>query len=185
MENRLEIRRPDFVSALQRLRRGTRNEQALLAFEGGYLSIEIDDKACAMHAKGEWHGRARFSANIIRAFAASPPAEDPVVISLRDGVLRISTMAIECRWEMVSAAFIRNAAAPDYLDLIAMDRSLSRAEINGTGLKRKISTARSVLAGRVAKAAKLLEIADVTEGDLWNLVEQNIRLRAEKGEQIA
>lgn len=184
VRNFLEVRRPDFVSALKKLRSASRKDHALLAFEGGYLSIEVEDRACAMHATGEWHGRARFSANVVRALAESPPAEDPIMISFRDGSLRISTMMIACRWETVSKAFIRDVTAPDYLDLVAMDRSLSRAEIRGTGLNRKIATAKSVLAGRVAKAAKLLEIADITEGDLWNLVEQNVRLREAKGEEL-
>lgn len=65
------------------------------------------------------------------------------------------------------------------LDLLAMDCTLSRAEIHGSGLARKIGTAKSTIAGRVAKAAKLLEVADITEGDIWAMVEQNVRVRME------
>jgi hypothetical protein len=92
-------------------------------------------------------------------------------------------MLVGCHWETVSASFIQGLKNPDYLDLIALDRTLPRSEIRGKRLDRQIRAAQSVLAGRVAKAAKLLEVADIEEADLWHLVEQNIRARmVPKGE---
>lgn len=179
MKNRLEVTRQDFATAFRPLRRVDSRGDALLAFEGGFLSVEAGDRAAVVHAEGEWQGRARFSANILRALAEVPPSEDPVVFEFLDDRLRIGTMVIGCKWETVSARFIRDVTKPDYLDLIAMDRTLPRSEIRGTTLARQIRTAQATLAARIAKAAKLLEVADIEEGDLWNLVEQNIRLRME------
>lgn len=179
MKNRLEVARLDFVSAFKTFSKVDLRSDALLSFEGGFLSVEAGDRAAVVHADGEWQGRARFSTNVLRALAKVPPAEDPVVIELVEGRVRIGTMLIGCRWETVSARFIQELKNPDYLDLIAMDRTLSRAEIRSKRLDRQIRTAQATLAGRVAKAAKLLEVADIEEGDLWRLVEQNIKLRME------
>jgi hypothetical protein len=179
MNNRLEVDRGDLVAGLAHFRRANPRAKALLSFEGGFLSIEADDKTAVVRASGTWSGRARFGANILRALAGEPPSEDPVVFSLSDERLRISTMAIGCSWESTSAKFVQAATAPGYLDLLAMDRTLPRAEIHGTGLARKISTARSTLAGRVTKAAKLLEVAGINESELWALVEQKIQRRTE------
>lgn len=183
MKNRLEVRRQDFLSAFRPFSKVDSGADALLAFENGYLSVEADDRAAVVDAKGEWQGRARFSANVLRALAKVPPSEDPVVFEIVDGHLRIGTMLIGCRWETVSARFIQELKNPDYLDLIAMDRTLPRSEIRGKRLTRQIRSAQSTLAGRVAKAAKLLQVADIEEKDLWDLVEKNILLRMEPKEE--
>lgn len=179
MKNRLEVGRADFISAFRTFSKVDLRPDALLAFEGGFLSVEAGDRAAVVHAEGEWHGRARFSPIVLRALAKVPPAGDPVAIELVEGRVQIGTMMIGCRWESVSARFIQELKNPDYLDLLAMDRTLPRSEIRSKRLDRQIRTAQATLAGRVAKAAKLLEVADIEERDLWQLVEQNIKLRME------
>jgi hypothetical protein len=183
MKNRLEVRRQDFNSAFRPFGKADATSEALLSFEGGFLSVEVDELAAVVHASGEWQGRVRFSANVLRALAKVPPTEDPIIFEFAEGHLRIGTMLVGCHWETVSASFIQGLKNPDYLDLIALDRTLPRSEIRGKRLDRQIRAAQSVLAGRVAKAAKLLEVADIEEADLWHLVEQNIRARmVPKGE---
>jgi hypothetical protein len=177
MKNRLEVRRSDFVSACKPFSKVDLRADAMLAFEGGFLSIEANEQAVVVRADGQWQGRARFSANILRAIAKVPPAGDPVVIEFADNRLRVGTLVIGCRWETVSARFIQELKNPDYLDLMAMDRTLPRSEIRSKRLDRQIRNAKATLAGRIAKAAKLLVMADVKEDDLWQLVERNIQVR--------
>ena len=55
-----EFRSATKVFARKRIKLGP----ALLAFEGGFLSIESGEATAVMHAEGEWHGRAIFSAEI-------------------------------------------------------------------------------------------------------------------------
>ena len=65
----------------------------------------------------------------------------------------------------------------DYIELIAMDRTFTATQIQALGLARRIGAAKSALAGRVAKAAALLDVAQISEADLWVLIEHNVRRR--------
>ena len=177
MKNRLEVARQDFVQAFKPLRKTSRDSGALLAFEGGFLSIESDDRAAVMRASGEWQGRAYFNGSILRALAEIPPTDDPIVFERVDRGLRIANILIGCEWENVSAQFIRDVTKPDYLDLLALNHTLPRAEILGTSLARRVRTAESTLARRIAKAAKILDVAEISEGDLWALVERTVNAR--------
>lgn len=52
-ENRLTIDLAEFKGALKPFaRKGIKLGPVLLAFEGGFLSIESDDAACVMRASG-------------------------------------------------------------------------------------------------------------------------------------
>ena len=101
---------------------------ALLAFEGGFLSIESGEATAVMHAKGEWHGRAKFSPQSLRAIATVPPNQDPLTISYADGHLLIGNMTIACEWQTVGEALIHNLKNPSLFDLLIMERTLPRSE---------------------------------------------------------
>jgi hypothetical protein len=92
MKNRLEVTKGEFGTAIEIFRVRRVADSAMLAFENGFLSIEAGDRHVTMRALGEWHGRAWFSSNLLKALAAVPPNEDPVVVTY-DGVnLRIGPM---------------------------------------------------------------------------------------------
>jgi hypothetical protein len=152
----------------------------MLAFEGGFLSIECGDRLVTMRALGEWHGRAWFSSNLLKALATVPPSEDPIEVTYDGAKLRIGPTTVSCDWQLVSEAFIKDATKPSLLDLLAMDRSLPRSEIHGTGLARRIGEARAKLARNIFKAARLLDDAEISEDDLWRLAEKRIQNRFEK-----
>ena len=48
MKNRLEVRRQDFIAAFKTLGKVDSGANALLAFEGGYLSVEAVDRAAVV-----------------------------------------------------------------------------------------------------------------------------------------
>jgi hypothetical protein len=109
----------------------------LLAYEGGFLSIESGEATAVMNAVGEWHGRAVFSPEILRALALVPPLQDPVQISYDGAYLFIGSMKIICQWNMVSQAFIEDLENPSLIDLLALKVTVPRSEIGGTGLGNK------------------------------------------------
>lgn len=79
----VEFKRAMKVFTPKRLKLGP----ALLAFDGTFLSIESAHVTAVMRASGEWHGQATFSAEILRAVATVPPAQNPVPIAYADGHL--------------------------------------------------------------------------------------------------
>jgi hypothetical protein len=177
MKNTLEVRREDFVAAVRTFHVRKLPSSAMLAFEDGFLSIEAGDRLSTMHAQGEWHGRAWFSTNLLKALAVAPPTQNPIAVVYADGKLRIGTIVVDCEWQVVSEAFIKDVMKPSPLDLLAMDRTLPRAEIHGTGLAKRVEAARSRLAAHIRDAAKLLKDAEISEDDLWNLAESHIQHR--------
>lgn len=181
LTNRLEIDRHEFAHAMKTFNVRSLPRSAMLAFEGGFLSIEAGNALVTMRADGQWQGRARFSANLLKALALVPPKENPVVILYEGERLHIGTLAVPCKWQVVSKAFIKDVTRPSPLDLVAMDQTLPRSEIHGTGLAKRIAQARLSLAANVQQAAKLLKDAEITEQDLFDLLEQRIRQRFGRG----
>ncbi|MBV6475205.1 MAG: hypothetical protein MOGDAGHF_00722 [Rhodocyclaceae bacterium] len=162
-------------------RRGTHLSQALLAFEDGFLSIESGEATAVMRAEGEWHGRATFSPEILRALAKVPPAQDPIPVSYADGHLLIGGMTIPCYWQRTSRDFLFNLENPGLLDLLALGRTLPRVDIRGSELGRQIRNAQASAARRIRRAATQLAPFDIPESAVRDLVEARIASRLEQG----
>lgn len=149
----------------------------LLAFEGGFLSIESGDVTAVMKASGEWHGQATFSPDVLRAIATVPPANDPLTIAYADGHLLIGNMTIVCQWRAISQALIHELENPSLMDLLALERTVSRSEIKGSALGRRIVGAVQRTEQRIQKAAAQLADLEVTEREIRALVEAKIAAR--------
>ena len=179
MKNVLEMDRSEFARAMRSFHVRELAQTALLAFEGSILSIESGAQVVTMHADGEWHGRAWFSSNLVKALIKVPPTDDPIVIAYDGAKLRVGSITVGCDWELVSKAFVKDVTRPSLLDLLAMNHSLPRSEIHGTGLSKRIEHARFRLDESIKKAAKLLKEAEISEADLWDLAEKRIQGRFE------
>lgn len=150
---------------------------ALLSFEGGFLSIESGEVTAVMRATGEWHGRATFSPNILRAVATVPPIQNPLTIAYADGHLLIGSITVPCKWRLLSQALIHNLEHPSLMDLLILERTLSRVEFKGSNLGRRVRAAVPRADLRIEKAAAQLAELDVTEDELRALVEAKIAAR--------
>jgi hypothetical protein len=178
MKNYIEVDAIEFklatkVFSRKRLKLG----RALLAYENGLLTIESGEVTAVMRAKGEWHGRATFSPQIMRALAVVPPTQSPVVITYVKDHLLLAGMKIICKWHSVSRAFINKLENPGILDLLAMERSLPRIEILRAPIGKKIKKALQLSEQRIMRAAVQLEELEVTEAELRDLVEIRIKRR--------
>lgn len=154
----------------------------LLAFESNYLSIESGEITAVMHASGSWHGRAIFSPDILRALVMVPPHHDPITISYIDGRLLIGGMSIICQWSTVSQAFIHDLSNLGFIDLLAMEKSMPRAELKGTDLGKQIRLAHEKSERRIMSAAAQLAELEITETEIRRLVEARIATRLTKTE---
>ena len=130
-----------------------------------------------MRASGVWHGRATFSPAMLRALATIPPAQDPLPISYADGHLLIGNITIPCQWRLVSEALIHDLENPSLLDLLALERTIPRAEVKGAKLGRRIVGALQRAEQRIQKAAAQLADLEVTEAEIRGLVEAKIASR--------
>lgn len=178
MNNFLQVSRAEFVSATKPFsKKRAKLDRALLAYDGTFLSIESGEITAVMRSSGEWHGQATFSPTILRALATVPPAQDPITISYADGHLLIGSMTIACDWRRESQSMIDDIENPSLLDLIAMERTMSRGELAGTELGKLIRSAQQKMERRLKSAAVQLEEMEITENDLRALVERRLSTR--------
>lgn len=178
MNNLLQVSRAEFVSATKPFAaKRAKLDRALLAYDGTFLSIESGEIAAVMRSSGEWHGQATFSPTILRALATVPPAQDPITISYADGHLLIGSMAIACDWRRESQSMIEDIENPTLLDLIAMGRTMSRGELAGTELGKRIRSAQQKMERRLKNAAAQLDEMEINENDLRALVERRLSTR--------
>lgn len=154
---------------------------ALIAFSGGFLSFEAEDLVAAVRAEGEWHGRATISVRMLGILALTPPLEDPVPLVYDGGRLRISTVTMRCDWDQDGARLVQRAENPGPLDLLAMDRTVSRAEVHGSDLGKRITAAKRKVGNAVTRAANLLADLEITEEDLREMLEARVRARLKDG----
>lgn len=174
-ENRLAIDLPEFKGALKPFaRKGIKLGPVLLAFEGGFLSVESGDVVCVMRASGTWQGRATFKPTVLQALAKVPPAVNPVPLAYADGRLLLAGMTIPCEWKSTSKALVSELLNPSMPELLALARTMPRAEIRGTELGKQIAGAVSATERRIKSAAKQLHELGVVEADIRELVERQV-----------
>jgi len=176
-----EFKRGTKVFQRKRLKLGP----VLLAYEGGFLSIESGAVTAVMNAIGEWHGRAVFSPNILQALAMVPPLQDPVQISYDGEHLFVGSMKIICQWNTVSQAFIADLEKPSLIDLLALKETVPRSEIGGSSLGRQIRSAHEKAERRITNAAKQLQDLEITEAEIRSLVDARIATRLQAGKSPA
>jgi len=183
IKNMLKIARADFkratnVYSKKELKLGP----VLLSFENGFLFIESGEITKVTRAEGEWHGRATFSAEILRALAMVPPSQDPIPISYADGHLLIGSMTVICDWTIVRTAVVKDLVNPSLVDMLALARTMPRHEIIGTALGRRTRGAVEKAERRIKNATRQLADLEVTEAEIRNLVEARIATRLVAGD---
>lgn len=177
-QNSLHVALTDFkhatkVFARKRLTLGP----VLMAFENGLLSFESGEVAVMMHAEGVWEGRAVFSPGILRALATVPPNIDPIPIAYADGHLLLGGMTIPCQWSLPRQELAHEIANPGLIDLLALGRTLTRSEIRGTDLGKRIRSAAEKTERRIRSASAQLIELEVLESEIRALVEARIASR--------
>ena len=182
LRNMLQVARGDFKRATKvfcgkRLKLGP----VLLSFENGFLFIESGEITKVTRAEGEWHGRATFSPEILRALATVPPSQDPILISYAAGHLLIGSMTVICDWTSVSKALVQDLVNPGLVDMLALARTMPRDEILGTALGRRIRGAVEKAERRIKNAVRQLAQLEITESEIRTLVEARVASRLSGG----
>ena len=180
MDNRLQISLSEFKLALKPFAAKRRAlTKVLVAYEGGYLSFESGDVTAVLRATGTWSGRAYFSPEILRAIATVPPSENPVVLSYAQNHLLLGGLTIKCDWhEGVDDddwVDIRAVIEPSIIDVLAMERSASRATV--VGIAQKVRSANEKLKRRIKAASSQLIDLGISESEIHEMVERKIVAR--------
>jgi len=168
-----EFKQATKVFARKRLALGP----VLMAFENGFLSFESGAVMAVMRATGDWEGRAVFSPEIPRALATGPPEVDPIPMAYADGHILIGGMTIRCQWSLPRQELAHEIENPGLVDLLALGRTLTRAEIRGSELGKRIRSASEKTERRIRNAAAQLIELEISEQQIRALVEARISFR--------
>ena len=155
--------------------------RAVLAFDSGFLSIELDDKISVMNAVGTWNGKATFSSNFIYALNLVPLTLNPVIIKYTDGKLNIGGIKSDAHWELSSNEMFDKLSNPSLIDIIAMARTQPVLKLRRNEIDKKHKLAETKLFKSTQSAAKKLSEFEVTQEDLIALVENKVRNRINQG----
>lgn len=172
---RLAVTLPDFIAATKVFKkRKWKLDEACLAFENGYLSIEAGEVGIVMHADGEWTGRCYFEPAVLVALAQMPPSTGPVHFAFADGRLLIGSIMIHARWVASRTSTSGQVESPTLLDLLAISEVAPRSQAMHPLLRQQIRTAKAQAKRRIAGAVKKLEGLGITEHDLEVLLKTKI-----------
>lgn len=185
--NLLHVTRYDFKNATKVFaskRRTLTLGPVLMAFESGFLSLESGSVMTVMRAVGDWEGRAVFSPEILRALATVPPDVDPIPIAYADGYILIGGITILCQWSLPRQELAHEIENPGLVDLLALGRTLTRAEIRGSELGKHIRSANEKTERRIKNAAAQLVELEISELQIRALVEARIvgRIKNDKAD---
>jgi hypothetical protein len=93
-------------------------------------------------------------------------------------------MTIPSQWESPSKQLIQVLTNPDLVDLLALGKSISRAEYLGSGLGKKIRGAQEKAERRIKSAAAQLADLGITETEIRTLVESRVAERLGVGKKV-
>ena len=158
-----------------------KTSRAILAFDRGFLSIELDDKISVINAVGTWNGKATFSANFIYALTLVPLPVNPVEVKYADGKLNIGGIKAAADWELISHQALDKLSNPSLVDIIAMSRTQPVLKLRANEIDKKHKLAQSKLYKLTESAAIKLSEFEVTQDDLISLIETKVRNRIAKG----
>ena len=106
----LWVSRQEFAALKDGLKpamRPIKNEGAALSFANGRLGIKSADTSVSILASGNWLGVAHVPLAFILTALRNPPAQDPVLVTVRDSRLHIGNSSITCQWTSSECAGAR------------------------------------------------------------------------------
>lgn len=171
--NRLEVERIALIDELQRMAKviGRRRNvgEAMLMHDVNRLVIRVAGVEFAIPAVGEWDGEARVAASFLRALAKVPPSQDPVVVHVQAGRLRIASSSMACQWQPPNTATIEVPLNQDLRARLRLAFEHSEADLRRSGIAPLIADAREEMERRIDAAARQLAPLGVSPADLRTL----------------
>ena len=178
----LAVEKRAFIRALKDLRisvRAKQNDEALIYFANGRLSIRLQDSTVEVPAAGTLEGRIRVNARTLIPLVTFPPDADPLPLSYHDERIFISRWSVNAIWEPGVDHRIGLADDASDFEILALEQRYSRAELADAGLSDTIEDAKQRRDQCVQEAASVLQSVGVTASDLQNLIADKLHSSVE------
>ncbi|WP_460728905.1 hypothetical protein [Lysobacter rhizosphaerae] len=176
---RLEVPLADFVEGLRRTLKviGRRNAgDALVSYADGQLCIRLGGAEMKVPALGHWPGEARVDSIWLRTFARVPPLQNPLIVQVEEGRLRIARSSVPCHWQRPGEARVEAPLGLEPRALIRLAHAHSHEELEKSGIAAAVVGARKELDKRIDAAAKQLAPFGVSPADVRLLVITKLQL---------
>ena len=185
MDYRLAVDRQHVLQGLKLVKKSVQRvhkaDRAVVGFGDGWLTVEAGEVTFVAQATGAWPGNATVSATLVRALAAVPPKEDPIILTCDGKHLRFGVLRVPCKWQAVSSMVLSRPRHPEWFELIALKYTLPLARIIAEGRGAEVRAAERKLAALVRRTAKSLAPMGVTLDDVEVLVERRLEERYSSG----
>jgi hypothetical protein len=178
MRYELKVNRAELAEGLNLLRRTAKpkkNMEAILSYEDGCFTVEVNGASIGATAEGEFPGRARIGAMQAVNLSKVLPLADPLTIAVDGNRLYIDTFSMPCVWHSTVLNPIRVPMDAPISILLGLEFKYSDQEIFQSGLSNPLSEARWKKKMLVGRAANALEPLGVTRADIEKLVDESLR----------
>jgi len=186
MDYRLSVDRANLIRGLtlvrKTVRRVRRAGQAIIGFDGTYLTVEAGIVTFLAHAIGAWPGNAIVNDSLVHALAAVPPINDPIIVTCDGEQLHFGPLKVACKWQPVSSLLLEVPARREWIESLALKYTLPRGRIIAEGLGSEVAAAERKFTALVRRIAKSLAPMGVTAADIEALVERRMAERYNAGE---
>lgn len=177
----LKVDRYQLSQALKNLSKFAKPKQqteAIVAFDGDAMTIDLAGMTVRASAEGTWSGEARVNVWFLLGIATGLPPGETLSISVEDGKLRISGsstgFSAPCTWQEAGSNVIRLPMNPTFPMVLALRLSRTESEIARSGLKETVEAAEKRRDRLIAQAAMVLEPLGVRPADLRRVVDEAI-----------
>jgi hypothetical protein len=178
----LEVGRSEFLDALRRIvpksSKETPHARVVLTFSDSHLSVESIGGKVQIPATGTWPGAAAVSADLLKRLTRALPEEDPLRLQATGNQFTISRLFLpcECHANIESTPQFYGEMIPANLTLHEMLKLCEQYQaeaIEAAGLAPGVAAAQQKVESILRRAATVLQLYGVTEGELMELVEKH------------
>lgn len=158
-----------------RLLRVSQRGEAVVRFSGDDLHVSCGGAQFSTPARGRWPGEVRVSSSLWVALAKVPPTQDPLLISVRDGRLRVGSSSAPCRWQKDGLARVDVPLRATLLDILRVGAQHDADTLRQSGVDRVVAQARADADRRLQEAARKLAPLGIGLSQLNALLDLRIR----------
>lgn len=176
---RLSVDRSEFARALKLVGRAgqdVHSANAMLAFKGGQLVIELLGNAARVAAAGHWPGELRAPGGALERLARSLPDENPLELGVEGGRLHVARFSIPCEVRNLPGSTAAGELIPPDADLFEILKARFRCsaeEIDAAGATGLVAKAEREIDEKCQAAARGLQRYGVTPAHLRKLCDEH------------
>ena len=150
-------------------------EEAILSYDEANLLIDVGGISAVIPATGFWRGQMKFRATVLLQFRKVLPKDDPVLIDVEDGALRIGNTTMGGQWQPAWSSRIGLPVNATFPMMLALKYRYTEQEIDQSGLLAPYQRAWAKADKSIEHASNALKSFGIHETTLRSWVEAHLK----------